>query len=80
MSEHPTDENPNIAIDEDPAPAGVGDENLEKEPGVGGYAGRDPKTEMPRVPSVPEKTRDDEAMQHSGAPKHKDGDGIDPHS
>ncbi len=24
------------------------------DPGVGGYAGRDPKHEMPRMPSVPE--------------------------
>lgn len=79
MSEHPTDENPNFGIDDDPAPAGTGDENLEKEPGVGGYAGRDPKTTMPRVPSVPGKTEGDEAMEHSGAPDHKDGATIDPH-
>lgn len=77
MSEHPTDENPNIAIDEDPAPAGLGDENLEKEPGVGGYAGRDPKTEMPRMPSIPE-TQGDDATEHGGAPKV--GKAKDPHS
>ncbi len=39
--------------DTDPAPAGV-DGNLDVAPGPGGYAGRDPKTEMPRVSSVPE--------------------------
>jgi len=78
MSEHPTDENPNFGIDDDPAPAGVGDENLEKKPGVGGYAGRDPKTEMPRMPSIPETQGD--AAEHSGAPKvGKDDDGIDPY-
>jgi hypothetical protein len=43
--------------DTDPAPAGV-DGNLNVKPGPGGYAGRDPKTEMPRLPSVPE-TQDD---------------------
>jgi len=31
----------------------------DQEPGLGGYEGRDPKTEMPRVPSSPE-TQDDE--------------------
>ena len=76
MSEHPTDENPNIAIDEDPAPAGLGDEDLEKEPGVGGYAGRDPKTEMPRMPSIPETQGD--AVEHGGAPKA--GKAKDPHN
>ena len=39
----------------------------ETEPGSGGYAGRDPKTQMPRVPSVPE-SQDDEEMEHEGAP------------
>jgi hypothetical protein len=43
--------------DTDPAPAGV-DGNLDVVPGPGGYAGRDPKTEMPRVPSVPETQED----------------------
>ena len=41
----------------DPAPSGV-EGDLDVVPGPGGYAGRDPKTEMPRVPSVPE-TQDD---------------------
>ena len=45
--EHPFD------ADTDPAPAGV-DGNLDVVPQPGGYAGRDPKTEMPRMPSVPE--------------------------
>ncbi|MDQ3433480.1 MAG: hypothetical protein M3481_02160 [Actinomycetota bacterium] len=35
-------------------------------PGPGGYAGRDPKTEMPRVPSAPE-TQDD-PKSHDAAP------------
>jgi hypothetical protein len=43
--------------DTDPAPAGV-DGKLDVVPGPGGYAGRDPKTEMPRMPSIPE-TQDD---------------------
>lgn len=34
--------------------------------GPGGYAGRDPKSEMPRVPSVPE-TQDD-SKGHDAAP------------
>jgi len=41
----------------DPAPAGV-EGQLDVEPGPGGYAGRDPKTEMPRVPSAPETQTD----------------------
>lgn len=36
------------------------------DPGVGGYGGRDPKDEMPRVPSSPE-TQDD-PHGHEGAP------------
>jgi len=47
--------------DTDPAPAGV-DGNLDVAPGPGGYAGRDPKIEMPRVSSVPE-TQDDPGEQ-----------------
>jgi hypothetical protein len=47
--------------DTDPAPAGV-EGNLDVVPGAGGYAGRDPKTEMPRVPSVPE--TQDEPREH----------------
>ncbi len=35
-------------------------------PGVGGYGGRDPKTDMPRVPSAPE-TQDD-PKSHDAAP------------
>ena len=41
----------------DPAPAGV-DGELDVTPAGGGYRGRDPKTEMPVVPSV-EDTHDD---------------------
>ncbi len=36
------------------------------EPDAGGYAGRDPKTEMPRMPSVPETQKGDQA--HGGEP------------
>ena len=35
-------------------------------PGAGGYAGRDPKTDMPQIPSVPE-TQDDK-KSHDAAP------------
>jgi len=38
-------------------------------PDVGGYAGRDPKSEMPRMPTVPE-TQDD-AKEHDAAPSTK---------
>ena len=51
--------------DTDPAPAGV-DGTLDVVPGPGGYAGRDPKTEMPRVPSAPETQRD--SGDHDAAP------------
>jgi hypothetical protein len=54
--------------DNDPAPAGV-DGKLDVKPGPGGYAGRDPKTEMPRMPSIPE-TQDD-PMTHDAAPDNK---------
>jgi len=43
--------------DSDPIPEGI-EGKLDVEPGPGGYAGRDPKTEMPRMPSIPE-TQDD---------------------
>ena len=39
------------------------------DPGTAGYEGRDPKTEMPRIPSVPE--TQDEAVEHGGAPGTK---------
>ena len=41
----------------------------EVEPGPGGYAGRDPKTDMPRIPSIPE-TQDD-PKSHDAAPPEK---------
>ncbi len=41
----------------------------EVEPGLGGYAGRDPKTEMPMIPTVPE-TQDD-PKSHDAAPSDK---------
>jgi hypothetical protein len=42
------------------------------EPGAGGYAGRDPATDMPRIPSVPETQED--AKSHGGAPPTKGKD------
>ncbi len=42
----------------------------EVEPGPGGYAGRDPKTDMPRIPSVPE-SQDDDWAGHDAAPSDK---------
>ena len=53
----------------DPSPEGLGGD-LDAVPGPGGYAGRDPQTEMPRVPSVPE-TQDDPGT-HDGAPSGGD--------
>ncbi len=42
------------------------------EPGAGGYSGRDPATDMPRIPSVPETQED--AKSHGGAPPTKGED------
>lgn len=42
------------------------DAGEQADPGVGGYGGRDPKTEMPRVPSVPETQED--PKPHGGEP------------
>lgn len=39
-------------------------------PPIGGYAGRDPKTEMPLMSSVPE-THDDPHPQHGGKPSRR---------
>jgi len=50
-------------------PGGDPDAGPDVEPGVGGYAGRDPATDMPRIPSSPE-TQDD-PQSHDAAP---DGD------
>ncbi len=55
----------------DEYPAGV-DGTLDVTPGPGGYAGRDPKTEMPRLPSVPE-TQEDPGT-HDAAPDDKERD------
>jgi len=44
--------------DADPIPAGI-EGKLDVEPGSGGYAGRDPKTDTPRMPSIPA-TQDDD--------------------
>ena len=47
-------------------PGGDSDAGPQTTPDSGGYAGRDPKTDMPRVPSMPE-TQDD-SMSHDAAP------------
>ena len=43
-----------------------GAEGMDAEMGEGGYAGRDPRTDMPKVPSVPETQED--PMGHDAAP------------
>jgi hypothetical protein len=60
---------PQIDADSDPHPAGI-DGSLDVVPGPGGYAGRDPKTEMPRMPSIPE-TQDDPGT-HGASPDRKE--------
>lgn len=60
--------------DSGPAPAGE-DDNPDATPQAGGYAGRDPKADMPAMPSIPE--TQDEPATHDAAP---DGDkASDPH-
>lgn len=63
---------------DEPNPSVVSDDTVEDqgnpqdavEPGKGGYVGRDPKTEMPAVPSVPE--TQGEAPTHEGQPDDKE--------
>ena len=67
--------NPNVVSDataedlglEDGDDPPVGDGADAADPGVGGYGGRDPKDEMPRVPADAE-TQDD-PHEHGAAPK-----------
>lgn len=54
--------NPNVVSD-----ATADEKPGDVDPGTGGYGGRDPKTEMPQVPSVPETQED--APEHGGEPK-----------
>lgn len=54
--------NPNVVSD-----ATADEKGGEQDPPPGGYGGRDPKSEMPSVPSVPETTED--APSHGGEPK-----------
>ncbi len=56
---------PGPQLQEEPAEAGDPDVSSDG-PGPGGYGERDPKTEMPRVPSAPE-TQDD-PNPHDAAP------------
>lgn len=55
--------NPDVVSDATADDKGAGEQ---VDPGVGGYGGRDPKTDMPRVPSAPE-TQDD-PNRHGGEP------------
>ena len=55
--------------DSDPIPAGA-DGKLDVTPAPGGYAGRDPKTEMPVVPSVP--ATHDDPHEHDAGPDGKE--------
>ncbi len=55
--------NPNVVSDATSDEQGPGEP---VDPGVGGYGGRDPKTDMPRLPSEPE-TQDD-PLSHDAAP------------
>ncbi len=67
-----------VATGEEPPvdPPGHGPEEADTpgepqvEPGIGGYAGRDPMSEMPRVPSVPETQED--PKPHDAAPDDKE--------
>ena len=60
---------PNVAHDLTADEKGPGEP---VQPGLGGYAGRDPKTEMPAVPSV-EETQGD-APEHGGEPPQTGGE------
>lgn len=51
--------NPNVVSDETTEDQSGGED---PDPGRGGYGDRDPKTDMPRVPSAPE-TQDDPKSQ-----------------
>lgn len=57
---------PNPTVVSDATADEVGAEQS-KDPGTGGYGGRDPKTEMPRVPSEPDTQED--PKPHGGEPK-----------
>lgn len=61
--------NPSVASDDTVEEAGEHGEQDEALPGKGGYMGRDPKTEMPAVPSVPEQG---EIPTHEGQPDDKE--------
>ncbi len=47
-------------------PGGDPEAGPETPPGLGGYEGRDPTTEMPKIPSVPDSQ--EEAPSHDAAP------------
>jgi hypothetical protein len=52
--------------DQTQTPADFGAGVPTTEPGSGGFAGRDPKTDMPRVPTAPETQEDPQS--HDAAP------------
>lgn len=56
--------NPTVVSD---ATAGEDGPDETKDPGLGGYGGRDPKTEMPRVPTDADSQQD--PQPHGGEPK-----------
>ncbi len=62
--QHEDKEGAPFGSDQDKAGSGGGVEDNEM--GVGGYGGRDPETDMPAIPNVPE-TQDD-PRSHDGAP------------
>jgi hypothetical protein len=76
MTESPEQQAGNEGAQEDklgggrgPAEADTGGDP-EVLPDIGGYEGRDPKSEMPRVPTVPETQEDPKS--HDAAPKPKE--------
>lgn len=57
--------NPNVVSDATSDDLGV--DSPEGDPGLGGYEGRDPKSDMPRVPTDPDSQHD--PQEHGGQPK-----------
>ena len=57
-------------------PSGDSDAGPQTEPVTGGYADRDPKTDMPRIPSAPETQED--SRSHDADPPDDD-EPIDPY-
>jgi len=62
--------NPNVVSDKTVEEAGMHGEEAGALPDTGGYKGRDPKTEMPAVPTAP--GTQGEAPTHEGQPDEKE--------